>query len=256
MGKQDKTENKVYTLGPIIHNKHVVEDLKSKGIFPIKEDDIPYLKAGDTVIIRAHGISPQIIKKLHKIDVNIIDGTCPLVKKVQKNAQKLEKEGYQVVIIGDENHPEVKAILDSIHQGIVIDPEQIPEDFHSEHKLGLLAQTTERQENFQKVVDFLSKRNHIIRTINTICNATISRQQDAKELAKNVDFMIVIGDKHSSNTQKLFKLCSQIVPSVLIENKGDLDRLNFHPYNQIGITAGASTPDGLIHDIITTLIQS
>lgn len=239
---------KIYTLGPIIHNPQVVESLEQEGV--VAKNTLDDVDKG-TVIIRSHGVSAEVMKNAAKRDLKILDATCPFVKKAQKNAEKLSKEGYTVLIVGDKKHPEVKGIVSYVKgdvyvAGTVEDARNLPRI----NKLGIVAQTTQSKENFERIIDVCMKKADDINICNTICDATEVRQDESIELAKRVECMIVIGGYNSANTKRLTSLCAEIMPKTYhIESADDLDSEWFEGVERIGITAGASTPSTVIEDV-------
>ena len=217
----------IYALGPLIHNKQAVQRYEDKGLVTVDTiNDIPNDKS---VIIRSHGVSSDIYDKANSNNLNIIDTTCPFVKKIHNIVKEFYEKGYKIIIIGDKNSL----------------------NLDNNSKYCLVAQTTLNLELYNEIVNILSKKLDNITFKNTICSATKTRQQAAKELSVDVDCMIVIGGKHSSNTQKLVNICKEQVPTFAIETKEDLDIDKLNKFNLIGVTAGASTPDWIIEDVIS-----
>lgn len=241
-------EKDIYTLGPIIHNPQVVKSLESEGV--IAKKDIDEIEKG-TVIIRSHGVSSEVMNRASSKNLNILDATCPFVKKAQKNAEKLSSEGYTVLIVGDSKHPEVQGILSYVKgdvyvAGSVEDVEALPPI----KKLGIVAQTTQSPDNFGKIVDACMKKAEDLNICNTICDATEVRQAESVELAKKVDCMLVIGGFNSANTKRLTSLCLQIQSNTHhIESVGELREEWFRDAESVGITAGASTPAEAIEEV-------
>ena len=218
---------KIYTYGPIIHNAEVVKDLEKKGVHTLwSEEELDAVEEG-TVIIRSHGVAEEIYKKMEKKGLKIVDATCPFVKKIHNIAKKQTTEGNYVVIIGDPEHPEVKGIKGWGGDNVTVI--NTPEDagkftLKSDRNLCIVAQTTYNFNKFKDLVEMISKKGYNVNVLNTICNATKERQTEAKEIADMVDAMIVIGDKHSSNTQKLFEICSNACSNTYyIQTLEDLD---------------------------------
>ncbi len=256
--KANKTlddEKKLYSYGEIIHNKDVIEELESKGLTVI--EDIP--SNSDTkLLIRAHGVGKQIIDKLNENNVDFIDATCVKVKKIHKIVEEYKNNGYNIIITGDKNHPEVLGILGWCnYEATVISSieEFLNIKIESNKNYCLVSQTTFNTETFQKVVDLIEEKNYSnIKIFNTICNATRERQEACIELAKKCDVMLIIGSKNSSNTKKLYELSKEIcLNTFLIENYKEI------PYNYIdkntivGVSAGASAPDRIIEEVINML---
>ncbi|MCI5727102.1 MAG: bifunctional 4-hydroxy-3-methylbut-2-enyl diphosphate reductase/30S ribosomal protein S1 [Clostridium sp.] len=245
----------IYTLGPLIHNTDVVKYLEEKQIFAIELSDIDKLQANDVIIIRSHGVSKEVIKQLEKKGLIIINATCPFVTNIQKKVEKFSEEGYTIVIQGDENHPEVIGINGWCNNSAIITKDGSLPRLDSK-KVCLVSQTTEKVENYNKTLCALKNMDIYLRDFNTICSATDVRQKSADELSKKVDAMIVIGGKHSSNTTKLFQISSKnCVNTLHIENASELpeEYINNKNFKKIGITAGASTPDWIIREVINIM---
>ena len=247
--------NKVYTLGPIIHNEQVVNDLEKKGVNVL--DSVNDIKDGEniTVIIRSHGISEDIYNNLKAKNVKIVDATCPFVAKIHRIVREKYKDGYQIVIIGNANHPEVEGIKgwccnDAVIIESIEDAENIVLDIQK--KVCVVAQTTFNYKKFKDIVDILSKKSYDINVMNTICNATEERQTEAGTIAGQSDAMLVIGGKHSSNTQKLYEICKKrCSDTYFIQTLDDLDLKKLQSFRSVGITAGASTPNNIIKEVQT-----
>lgn len=246
-------EKKVYTLGPIIHNEQVVEDLEKKGVQVLHSVDD--LKEGEdaTVIIRSHGITKALYEKLAKKSVQIIDATCPFVKKIHTIVQTKKEEGYEIIVVGSRTHPEVEGICGWCdNQCTVIESVQEAEKctFEQTQKVCIVAQTTFNYKKFEDIVDIFSKKSYDTIVMNTICNATEERQTEAGTIARKSDAMIVIGGKHSSNTQKLYEICrAECENTHFIQTLDDLDLKLFKSFRSVGITAGASTPNNIIKEV-------
>lgn len=243
-----REKERIYTFGNLIHNPQVVKKLTKQGIKSLNKVD--ELKSR-IVVIPSHGTSPKFIEKIKKNNNKIIDATCPHVKNVQELAKKIVSDGYQLVIIGDRSHPEVKAILDSVGgKAIVIRDFREIDEFNFKKKIGVISQTTKSLEDFQEAVSYLVKKTFEIKIYNTICKETIERIKSSLALAKKVDIMIVIGGKNSSNTTSLAKTLKRFIKTYHIETKEDLRKKWFKNKNKVGITAGASTPDWIIKEVI------
>ena len=206
-----KKGERVYTLGPIIHNQQVVEDLEKKGVKVI--DSVNDINNGydATVIIRSHGVPEKVIKALREKNVNIVDATCPFVLKIHKIVKEASQNGKTIVIIGSDNHPEVEGIKGwCVNEPVVLESVEEAENYTVDgaKKLCVVSQTTFNYKKFKDIVDILSKKSYDIDVMNTICNATEERQTEAGTIARQSDAMLVIGGKHSSNTQKLYEICS------------------------------------------------
>ena len=253
----EKANGKIYTYGPIIHNEQVVEDLAKRGVEIIGGiDELDSIREG-TVIIRSHGVSRDIQNLLMKNNINLIDATCPFVKKIHNIVKEKSSEGYNIIIIGNENHPEVEGIMGwAAPSGkvriTVIDTEEKAENyvFSKGDKTCLVSQTTFNYNKFNKLVEIIEKKGYDIIVVNTICHATDERQKEAAELAKAADAMIVIGGKSSSNTQKLYDICKdECKNTYYIQTPVDLDLRKLQACNYVGITAGASTPNNIIEEV-------
>jgi len=242
----------IYALGPLIHNKQAVQKYEEKGLKTIDTiNDIPNNK---NVIIRSHGVSKEVYDEANFKDLNIIDTTCPFVKKIHNIVNEFYEKGYKIIIIGDKNHPEIIGINGWCENSASIiksidDVNNLNLD--NKDKYCVVSQTTLNLELYNTLVNELSKKLDNITFKNTICSATKTRQQAAKELSVDVDCMIVIGGKHSSNTQKLVNICKEQVPTFAIETKDDLDTEQLKDFNLIGVTAGASTPNWIIDDVMS-----
>ena len=251
--KEAETGKKVYTLGPIIHNEQVVQDLEQKGVRVIDTPE-ELSKAEDaTVIIRSHGISADVYHQLEDKKVRIVDATCPFVSKIHRIVEKKYQEGSCIVIVGNANHPEVEGINGWCNgAATVIGSVSEAENYSQEpaRKLCVVAQTTFNYKKFNDIVDIFSKKSYDINVMNTICNATEERQTEAAAIAGDSDAMIVIGGKHSSNTQKLYEICKNVCPDThFIQTLDDLDLKQFQSFRSVGITAGASTPNTIIKEV-------
>ena len=245
-------DEKIYSLGPLVHNPQVVEKFNKKGLKVI--DNTDELDNGK-VIIRSHGISGNLQKRLEDKNLELIDGTCPYVKAVHNKVKSYHEKGYKIVIIGDKNHPEVIGINGWCNdEGIVINSEEEANNMPNYDKICVVSQTTNTQEKFQKLSDIISKKGKEVKIFNTICNATYQRQSACEELAKKVDVMIVIGGYHSSNTNKLAEISRKYCNNVYhVETPDELPLHEIAKFNTVGITAGASTPDWIIEEVIKTL---
>ena len=253
--EQTEKENgkKIYTYGPIIHNEEVVKDLRSRGVEVIhSEEELAALTEG-IVIIRSHGVPKRIYDLLEERKLQYVDATCPFVKKIHNIVKKASEEGSHVIIIGNPEHPEVQGIMGwSILPVTVIQDAEEAEQLSlpEEQKICIVSQTTFNYNKFKDLVEIISKKRYDISVLNTICNATKERQTEAKSIAKGVDAMIVIGDKHSSNTQKLFEICKKACNNTYyIQTLDDLDMNQLRSVETVGITAGASTPNKIIEEV-------
>ena len=251
-----KSNKDIYTLGQLIHNNDVVELLNSKGIRPIEIDNIDSLNASDIVIIRSHGVSPKIIKTLKDKKLIIADATCPYVAHIHKKVKEYYNLGYGIVIVGDISHPEVIGINGCCNDEAIVSKDGTNIDVLPE-KVCLVSQTTEKQENWEKVLNKVKEKCSEVVSFNTICNATDVRQKSAMELSKNVDTMVVIGGIHSSNTTKLYEICKgNCNNTIYVENAGEIPDEIIKNAKRVGITAGASTPDWIIKEAINKMSEN
>lgn len=249
----------IYTYGPIIHNEEVVKDFEEKGVRVIEsEEELKALRDG-IVIIRSHGVGKHVYDILEENGIEIVDATCPFVKKIHKIAQEQNQAGRRLIIIGNESHPEVQGIKGWGNDNtlVVETPDQVDNlPFSEGEKLCIVSQTTFNYKKFQDLVEKFSKTRYDILVLNTICNATQERQVEAAKIASQVDAMIVIGGRHSSNTQKLYEIClKECKNTSYIQTLGDLDPDSVSSVRSVGITAGASTPKKIIEEVHTRMAE-
>ena len=260
-------DRKVYTYGPIIHNEEVVKDLEEKGVLAVEGEDMLHQIAGQILIIRSHGVPKRVYDLAAQQQITIVDATCPFVAKIHSIAEEESRAGQRIVIVGDPTHPEVRGIM-----GWVCGDAVVVQDEEEARKLKLdpdsevtvVAQTTFNSKKFNNIVEIIEKKGYHIRVINTICNATRLRQKEAESVSKQADIMLVIGDRRSSNTQKLFDICKTYCKDTYyIQTVKELDEhmqgehiRNHIPNLQsgiiVGITAGASTPNNIIQEVFLT----
>ena len=245
---------KIFTYGPIIHNEEVIADLKRKGVQVIHSLEEAKEQAEGTVIIRSHGVTKAEQETLVADGLRVIDATCPFVKKIHRLGQEYSDKGYLVIIIGSVDHPEVQGIVGWSHadRTVVINCESDVEklDLNAWKKVCIVAQTTFNYNKFQELVEIFEKKGYDISVVNTICNATEERQTEAKEIAAKVDAMIIIGGRHSSNTRKLYEICSrECADTYFIQTLDDLHLDLPKSVRLVGITAGASTPNKIIEEV-------
>ncbi|MCD8232478.1 MAG: 4-hydroxy-3-methylbut-2-enyl diphosphate reductase [Clostridiales bacterium] len=254
----------VYTFGPIIHNEEVIADLEKKGVHMIRSlEEARALKAG-TIVIRSHGVPKQVQDALTDAGLNVVDATCPFVKKIHNIVHEYSSKGYFVLIIGSADHPEVEGIVGWAHPDRykVISSEEEARSFEPPEtdKICVVAQTTFNHKKFQDMVEIIRKieydemstaENRInFRIFDTICSATKERQEAASALARQVDAMIVIGGASSSNTRKLYEICAENCRNTyFIQTREDLEHSDFLRFGYVGITAGASTPNNIIEEV-------
>ena len=249
----EKGVRPIYTYGPIIHNEVVVQDLEEKGVQVLEnQEDLEQLNEG-TVIIRSHGVGKEIYDQISAKGLNCVDATCPFVKKIHRTVEKESAAGRQIIIIGNDNHPEVEGIKGWCrHPALVIESVEqaealtLPEGTN----VCIVSQTTFNYKKFKDLVEILDKKRYDRIVVNTICNATEERQTEARQIAGKVDAMIVIGGSHSSNTQKLFEICrKECENTYYIQTVHDLDLEVLRSTGLVGITAGASTPKKIIEEV-------
>lgn len=246
-------DEKIYTYGPIIHNEEVVKDLESKGVIIINsKEELKKLKKG-IIIIRSHGVDKEVYDIAKLNNLKIIDATCPFVLKIHKIVEKEKNNGSHIIIIGNSNHPEVQGIRGwSGKDTTIISNEEEARNFSLDRpkKICIVSQTTFNYNKFKYLVEIISKKRYDINVLDTICNATHERQAEAKKIAANVDSMIVIGGKNSSNTQKLYEICSKECSNTYyIQTLEDMNLCELQSSSCVGITAGASTPNYIIEEV-------
>ena len=245
---------KIFTYGPIIHNEEVIKDLRSHGVEVLNDEEELKTADADVVVIRSHGVAKYIYDILEERGITCVDATCPFVKKIHKIVAKKSAEGSYIVIVGNGEHPEVQGIRGWAGEQVTV--VQTPEDAErfelpdKDQKVCIVAQTTFNYNKFKELVEIISKKRYDIVVLNTICNATKERQTEARQIAARVDAMVVIGDKRSSNTQKLFEICKEeCLNTYYIQTLDDLDINQLRSVESVGITAGASTPNKIIEEV-------
>ena len=251
---EQNQKRKIYTYGPIIHNEIVVSEFEQNGVSVIEENsDLSQLEPG-VVIIRSHGVSKKVMDELKNFGFEIVDATCPFVLKIHKLVQEFDEAGYEIVIVGNATHPEVEGIIGWIPSGHYHCISSF-EDFENlsislDKKIGIVSQTTFNYDKFQELVEKIEQKGYDICAKNTICSATEERQKEAVEISKEVDAMIVIGGKSSSNSRKLYEICkSNCNNTYFIQTDDDLDLSVLQSIDDVGITAGASTPKKIIEEV-------
>lgn len=249
----EKGTEQIYTYGPIIHNEEVVRDLQEKGVRVLNsKEELEELSEG-TVIIRSHGVGRDIYRLIEEKNLNLVDATCPFVKKIHRIVERESAVGKRIVIIGNESHPEVEGIMGWCQsRADVIETEQKAREFEilAGESICIVSQTTFNNNKFQNLVEIMQEKRYDSTVINTICSATDERQAEAAQMAKQVGAMIVIGGRHSSNTQKLFDICNKECENTyFIQTLKDLEQKQLPPVDCVGITAGASTPNYIIKEV-------
>ncbi len=249
----------IYTYGPLIHNEEVVASLEKKGVHVCEsnaEDKCPIVNENGgrgTMILRSHGVSANTEKHLKNLGFDIVDATCPFVKRIHKTVNEESKAGKHIIIVGNAKHPEVEGIIGWCNEPPFVienidEADQIP--YAKDEKVCIVSQTTFNSKKFKEIVDYITKKGYDINVVNTICNATEERQQAAGELAEAADCMIVIGGTHSSNSRKLYEICAQRCENThFIQTLDDLHLELPKSVRLVGITAGASTPNNIIEEV-------
>jgi (E)-4-hydroxy-3-methyl-but-2-enyl pyrophosphate reductase len=239
----------VYTLGPLIHNRHVIESLREAGVNAV--DSHERISSG-TVIVRTHGLPKKTLNLLRGRDLNIIDATCPFVKKIQTLVESLSRDGYYLVLVGERSHPEVEALISYAKGPIAVinSAAEIRGLSRNGRRIAVLSQSTQTLEKFDKITRGIKNRFHNAKILNTICRASSQRQKEAEKLAERVDVMLVIGGRDSANTRHTASLCSKHAPTHHIESEDEIRKSWFAGAGSVGITAGASTPELTIKQII------
>ncbi|MDD5052610.1 MAG: 4-hydroxy-3-methylbut-2-enyl diphosphate reductase [Sulfuricurvum sp.] len=242
------------TYGPLIHNSNEIDRLKNDFNVALSED-INTFKAGNTAVIRTHGIPKQELSILNERNVNVVDATCPYVTKPQQICEEMSEQGYDIVIFGDESHPEIKGVKSyAVGKVFVVNAPEEVEKLRLREKVAVVAQTTRKIEEYQEIVGRLMATHNEVRVFNTICNATFDNQDAIRKLSQEADVMIIIGGKNSSNTKQLHSISQQYCPdSFHIESQNDLLQEWFEGKKYCGISAGASTPDWIIDDVIAKI---
>ena len=244
----------IYTYGPIIHNEEVVRDLEEKGVRVLDSlNGLADVQKG-TVIVRSHGVEEAVYGQLEEAGMRCVDATCPFVKKIHRIVTDASEHGQTIIIIGNDKHPEVEGIKGWAKTNVfVIKTREEAEklEFPSGTRLCIVSQTTFNYKKFQELVEIFEKKSYDKYVYNTICNATQERQTEARQIAKRVEAMIVIGGKSSSNTQKLYEICKEECENTYyIQTLGDLDLQSMRSIGSVGITAGASTPQKIIEEVL------
>lgn len=249
----EHSSSEVYTLGPLIHNPQAVELLKKRGVIEVKNTD--GLGSDGIVVIRTHGVPPEIIEKLKQSGCRIVNATCPKVERVQKLAQKYVKEGYKIVLVGDRGHPEIEALMGfSENKGIIVDKVEDLEKIELDNKTCVLFQTTFEMEKFKEAIEIITRKSPETVIFNTLCNTTSIRQQELLDLSESVDAIVIVGGKNSANTRRLYELaCRTNKPVFWVETADEIKPDQFLPFKTVGVAAGASTPSWIISEVVEKL---
>jgi 4-hydroxy-3-methylbut-2-enyl diphosphate reductase len=247
-----KKAGKVFTFGDLIHNPQVIADLRKQKIYSV--EDLDELKEG-TVIIRSHGVSPDSYKLLEKKNIEIVDATCPIVKKIQKLVAFLAEKKEEIIIIGNKEHPEIKGLIGfSRGKGIIMENEDEVKGMPSKKRRAVIAQSTQDLYLFKKIVVALIEKTEEINVYNTICHSTQTRQKSTSELASNVDTLFIVGGKNSSNTNKLYQISKRILPNThFIESAAQITSEMLRGARKIGLSGGASTPPEAIQKAVAII---
>ena len=247
-----QSEGRVSTLGALIHNPQVTADLEGQGID--SEEDIADIRTG-TVIVRSHGVSPEIYNRLVKKNLRVVDATCPIVKRIQRLVVALARKNRDIIIVGNREHPEIKGLIGySRGKGIIIENEGQVRNLPHRKKRAVLAQSTQDLFLFEKVVASLIERTDELAVYNTICHSTQTRQKSTSALASEVDTLFIVGGKNSSNTNKLYQISRRILPNTFfVEKAGQISPRMLRGAKKIGISGGASTPPEAIEEAVAKI---
>jgi 4-hydroxy-3-methylbut-2-enyl diphosphate reductase len=256
MAKEASARGKsTHTLGQVVHNEGVVRDLQALGIRTVDTlDDVDH---GAAVVIRAHGVKPEVMARAQGRGLEVIDGTCTWVIQEQKELRKLVEEGYTIVLLGTPKHPEVVGLLGFAPEAIVVDEEEDWDRIPRRKKMALISQSTQPPWKFEKLAAFMVPRSHELKIVNTVCPVTIRRQEDTLETAREVDLMVVVGGRSSANTKELTRLCGIAgTRAVQIESVRDLDDASvFADARTVGVTGGTSTPIEDLHAVAQRILE-
>jgi (E)-4-hydroxy-3-methyl-but-2-enyl pyrophosphate reductase len=256
MAKEASAQGKTtHTLGQVVHNEGVVRDLQTLGIETVETlDDVD---EGAAVVIRAHGVKPEVMARAQARGLEVIDGTCTWVIQEQKELRKLVDEGYTIVLLGTPKHPEVVGLLGFAPDAIVVDEEEDWDTIPRRKKMALISQSTQPPWKFEKLAAFMVSRSHELKIVNTVCPVTIRRQEDTLETAREVDLMVVVGGRSSANTKELTRLCGIAgTKAIQIENVRDLtDAAPFAGAKTVGVTGGTSTPIEDLHAVARRILE-
>lgn len=248
-------KGEVFTFGDLIHNPQVIANLKEQGIYSI--NDLDEIKNG-TVIIRSHGVSPEIYRTLDEKKIEIVDATCPIVKRIQKLVESLTKKEEEIIIVGNEGHPEIKGLIGySKGKAIILENEKHTKDLPFKKRRAVLAQSTQDLFLFKKIVAALIEKTEQLKVFNTICESTQTRQKSASKLASSVDALFIMGGRNSSNTYKLYQISKRILPNTFfVENAEQIRPQMLKGARKIGLSGGASTPPEAIQEAVEKIKKS
>jgi len=246
--------NAVFTLGPLIHNPQAIARLEEAGVRSVSNlDDVP---AKSVIVMPTHGVPRDVVTHAKKLGLIVVDATCPYVRKVHRLAEDLVRDGYQIIVLGDRHHSEVRGILSRAgDNAIAISGTEELRDIELGEHVGILAQTTQSVERYKQVVAAVSEKIKDVRASNTICSATLERQRDALALTEHADVVVVVGGRNSANTRRLAEICERTnVPTYQVEVKEEIDPAWLTNARIVGVTAGASTPDWIISSVVERLL--
>jgi 4-hydroxy-3-methylbut-2-enyl diphosphate reductase len=245
-----------HTLGQVVHNEGVIRNLQQFGVESV--DTLDQVDHGSAVVIRAHGVKPEVFDRAEARGLEVIDGTCSWVVQEQRQLQSLVEEGYTIVLLGTPKHPEVVGLLGFAPDVIVVDEEEDWDRIPRRKRMALITQSTQPPWKFEKLAAFMVGRAHELKVVNTVCPVTIRRQEDTMETAREVDLMVVVGGRHSANTKELTRLCAIAgTPVLQIENARDLvDPAPFERVRIVGVTGGTSTPIEDLRDVAERIYQT
>jgi len=248
-------EGRVYSYGELVHNRRVVEELRALGVEPLEVVTEGAPRGGDVLVVRAHGAPPEVFEEMRRRGVRVVDTTCPIVKEAREKAAKLREEGYEVLIVGDEGHPEVRGIVGWLHgEAIVVRGAKELEGMALPPKVGVVAQTTESLEELASVASVALRKVRELRVMNTICGEVIRRQRETEELAKVCDVVVVVGGRNSANTRRLAEIALRFCPKVFhLEEPCELECLDIPEGARVGVSAGTSTPKELVEEVVGKL---
>jgi len=252
-GEAKNSRDPITTLGPLIHNRQAIEALEKD--FGVRSADSLEEVPGGKIVIRTHGVPPEVVEEASRRGLEVVDATCPFVRSAQKLARKLVEEGYNLVLLGERNHPEVIGV--TAHAGgkaIVVEKPEDIDRYLPLNRVGIVVQTTQQLDKLQELISRILPHCKDLKVQNTICYATTDRQSAARELARKLDTMVVVGGRHSGNTRRLVEVCKEQGARVFhVETAEELDPEDFRGKEVVGVTAGASTPDFIIREVVKRL---
>jgi small subunit ribosomal protein S1 len=242
--------DKIYTLGDIIHNPQAIRRLEDRGIKSVSS--VNQVEFGSTIVLRAHGVRPEVVSRARERGIIVMDATCPFVQRSQRYVKKLLSESFDIIILGDRKHPEVQSISGyADDQAVVINSPEEAKQLRELEKAGIVIQTTLERDNSMEIIDILKERVQNLRIYDTICKATVLRRESTMELSGKVDIMLVVGGKNSANTRRLYSMClNSGIETKFIETDSEIDPSWFDKVKRVGVTTGTSTPDWVIEGVL------